>query len=238
MIFPFLVTKYCGVFVQPRTLQRVAGTIGIPTKRIAPNHLFHAAIQTPESSETFIAPDLATTTRVTAYDIVAVARVINYWYHSIRRVYHEDFPFFYRCGGVELSAFQRVMALREMRMNPAFLRDGRCAANGWSDCHFCCVGEEVLQGQLVFFDNWGLLTTKISFFKLGHGGLFRSQIMGSVYFIEPIGIVHGLEFRQICWDLETHGTCHFSPILDRLKLKPLDGACCVYGVIVAIVHRP
>lgn len=55
------------------------------------------------------------------------------------------------------------MALREMRMNPAFLRDGRCAANGWSDCHFCCVGEEVLQGQLVFFDNWGLLTTKISF---------------------------------------------------------------------------
>lgn len=49
--------------------------------------------------------------------------------------------------------------------------------------------------------------------------------------------MYGLKFREICWDLETHGTCHFSPILERLESKPLDRACCVYGVIVAIVYR-
>lgn len=70
------------------------------------------------------------------------------------------------------------------------------------------------------------------FFKLNHRGLC-TQVpdYGPVYSVEPIVIV------GICWDLETHGTCHFSPRLERAKLKPLDRACCVYGVIVAIVYR-
>lgn len=77
------------------------------------------------------------------------------------------------------------------------------------------------------------------FFKLNHRGLCTTQVpdYGPVYSVEPIVIVHGLKFREICWDLETHGTCHFSPRLERAKLKPLDRACCVYGVIMATVYR-
>lgn len=85
--------------------------IGIPTHGITPNHLRRTTIRTPDAPDPPVSGYLASTFRVTAYNLVTVQRIINYWNHGIRRVYHEDIACFYRRCGVELSAFCWIMAL-------------------------------------------------------------------------------------------------------------------------------
>lgn len=112
--------------------------IPIPTNRIAPYHLPDAPIRTtdPPDAPGRVAGDLPPAIGVAAQDVVVGRWVIDYRYHGIRRVYHEDVACFHGGRDAQLAPFRGVVALREVRVGSVLFRDGRAGALGRADGHF------------------------------------------------------------------------------------------------------